>query len=87
MVGGGDLTYLATCNLSVTPLLPFYPLLLAPNPSLGPMSRSGKWPKGLAFTVDRVGCETKANAMNCHVCRSFKLRSNFVNTFEREKNI
>jgi hypothetical protein len=72
---------------ATTPLLPSYPLLLAPNPSLGPMSRSGKWPKGLAFAVDRVGCEMKANATNCHVCRSFKLRLNFVNAFAMEKNI
>ena len=81
MVGGGDLTYLATCNLSV----PSYPLLLAPDPSLGPMSRSGKWPEGLAFAVDGVGCEMKANTTNCHICWSFKLQSFFVNTFEREK--
>jgi hypothetical protein len=54
MVGGGGIAYLTSYNLSyisVSSLLPSHPPLLAPNPSLKPMSRSGSGPKALRLVL------------------------------------
>ena len=58
MVGGGDVAYLAVYNLSytsVTPLFTSHPPLLASNPSLRPMDRSGGGLKALRLLLIESG--------------------------------
>jgi hypothetical protein len=76
MVGGG-VFYLPDY---LHPVLPLY-ILHNPFPTFSPCSYPfpgthewvSWWPEGLAFGVDRVGGEAKANATTCRIWVSFKL--------------